>query len=817
MNEDVKELNKIFRVLAIVFLALLIIEIPVLTVARKIAMDSYYEAVDSNENVSTEIEKPFEISSAIYTWNSVLCVLSLITIVLYALLVFYFSKKSKTIIINFFKRNWPLVLLAVFMIWTSVGCIQAGMEANAEAIIRVAEKEGNLNVVSDRIKEIAGWTSGDRMSNAADRSWNGCNNLKDGYFSFLFYATVMLNIFLLGVGSENYKKYIIRALTISSLFVAIITVFSLFRYSLFAGVTAFDKAIFNNRNHFGYYISVILIMSIVSFIKDKNLYFKGLAFVNTLLYIFLLFTCNTFGSYIGVFFGMAFLLIALLIRRKPLELGLYALCLIPFVFLSLTYVKTTCKIAQARYIVEVDGKQEVKSIIFDYACIFLNIGDSTYQLSFNSVGKAEAEALKLKENALKDGTQVYYGNDIHKLDNKSNSFVAYNFKKSFIDDLSKLFNFVKANSASGESSGEKNEQSEETVFVSDELSGEELLRYINNVLNEVAARHPKVSGETYEEWQAREEQINNELMEALAEKGITKKAVSKVEPNKEPINGDKVEANNNSEESSLVDYDDVGSGRFPVWVRSLDLMNQRPWFGWGLENMLNEFYQQYDISEGRTHNLVLQLGGTTGIPGVLMYLFAVTALWIKVLFDAKFRTFSKNKLLVILGVCLLTLILVNVFVCKITDKLFFNGLVSIIVLTILILAIFTKKVHLRIKEWNYFELISTTVFVSYMINSFFGNSAFYTSPYFMIFLGLLAFEAIYKTNKEEQEPAIQYSVTRVSKQETVAKEKMIEKANVEEPKKEEKQNVEKVTTNVKTTPNNNSNLSKKKKSTKKKK
>ena len=38
-----------------------------------------------------------------------------------------------------------------------------------------------------------------------------------------------------------------------------------------------------------------------------------------------------------------------------------------------------------------------------------------------------------------------------------------------------------------------------------------------------------------------------------------------------------------------------------------------------------------------------------------------------------------------------------------------------------------------------------------MISDLFGNSAFYTSPYFMIFLGLLASEAIYKKSRFETE------------------------------------------------------------------
>ena len=106
-----------------------------------------------------------------------------------------------------------------------------------------------------------------------------------------------------------------------------------------------------------------------------------------------------------------------------------------------------------------------------------------------------------------------------------------------------------------------------------------------------------------------------------------------------------------------------------------ELVKQKPFFGWGLENLLNEFYYQLGINEGRTHNLVLQLMGTTGIVGMLLYMVAMIAIFVRVL--------------------------------------------------------------KRIKNWNMFEYITIFCFISYMISALFGNSAFYTSPYFMIILGIL--------------------------------------------------------------------------------
>ena len=226
----------------------------------------------------------------------------------------------------------------------------------------------------------------------------------------------------------------------------------------------------------------------------------------------------------------------------------------------------------------------------------------------------------------------------------------------------------------------------------------------------------------------------------------------------------------------------TGSGRGRVWIRSLDLMNQRPMFGWGLENLLNEFYQQYNIGEGRTHNLLLQLGACTGIPGVLIYYVATMAIFLKVMFDAKLRKYRKPTLIAIGVIFVALTIALNLLINRYTDKLLFNGLFSVMLWAILFMAIFIKKLRFRLKDWNYFEMMASAVFVSYMIGSFFGNSAFYTSPYFMIFLGILAFEMLHKTSRFEDESLVPEGPIVDDKEDKVEN---VEEQKVEEQKVEE--------------------------------
>ena len=237
------------------------------------------------------------------------------------------------------------------------------------------------------------------------------------------------------------------------------------------------------------------------------------------------------------------------------------------------------------------------------------------------------------------------------------------------------------------------------------------------------------------------------------------------------------------------DISSIGSGRGPVWIRSLDLMNQRPLFGWGLENLLNEFYQQYNIGEGRTHNLLLQLGGCTGIPGVLMYFVAILAIFFKSIYDVKLRRFGKTGIIIVSIVFVVSTILLNLIIHKVTDKLLFNGIFTVMMWAFLYMVIFFKNVRLRVKDWNFFEYIGAAVFVSYVSSALVGNSAFYTSPYFMIFLGILLYEVLHKTPRFETELAEEGPKSEIiEKKENVEK---IEEVKEEREVKEVKDNNQK--------------------------
>lgn len=134
------------------------------------------------------------------------------------------------------------------------------------------------------------------------------------------------------------------------------------------------------------------------------------------------------------------------------------------------------------------------------------------------------------------------------------------------------------------------------------------------------------------------------------------------------------EATTDNKDLSDIAAGDAGSGRWKLWVGAVEIIKEKPVFGAGLENMIYE-YSELGIGEGRSHNLILQLAGTIGIPGMLLYVAGVT-----IIFFQSLRYF---------------------------------------------------------KVWDMYNYMGMFVMVSYLISSLTGNSGFYTSGYFYIFVGFV--------------------------------------------------------------------------------
>lgn len=126
------------------------------------------------------------------------------------------------------------------------------------------------------------------------------------------------------------------------------------------------------------------------------------------------------------------------------------------------------------------------------------------------------------------------------------------------------------------------------------------------------------------------------------------------------------------------DTNKAGSGRWLLWKEAFNYTLDHPIIGGGMES-LNSYYRVVAMKNNtnyidRPHNMILQVSSFIGIPGALIYLSLI---------------------------------------------------------------IYIAVLSLKIMKQNTIHIMTCFTAMCYFISSMFGNSMYYTSPYFMILLGLL--------------------------------------------------------------------------------
>lgn len=153
----------------------------------------------------------------------------------------------------------------------------------------------------------------------------------------------------------------------------------------------------------------------------------------------------------------------------------------------------------------------------------------------------------------------------------------------------------------------------------------------------------------------------------------------KIEENVQNENNNISKSENNTKNNSAINseaekrLENAGSGRAQLWKYGLKIFLDKPILGYGTDNLESE-YKKYNIEQDRPHNLIIQLATTSGLPGCILYIIAIG------------------------------LILVRAFK-KLNDS---NSIYTIVFFAI----------------------------IAYLISAMFGNSMYYTSPYYFIFLGI---------------------------------------------------------------------------------
>ena len=133
--------------------------------------------------------------------------------------------------------------------------------------------------------------------------------------------------------------------------------------------------------------------------------------------------------------------------------------------------------------------------------------------------------------------------------------------------------------------------------------------------------------------------------------------------------------NNNGEINNIKkQVENAGSGRGKLWKYGIKIFLQKPILGYGADNLSSE-YKKYNIEQDRPHNLIISLLTISGIPGLILYISGIAII-------------------------------------------LFRGLK-------------------RLNDNDAIYIVVLFVIIAYLVSSLFGNSMYYTSPYYFIYLGIL--------------------------------------------------------------------------------
>ncbi|MBE6860044.1 MAG: O-antigen ligase family protein [Ruminococcus sp.] len=130
------------------------------------------------------------------------------------------------------------------------------------------------------------------------------------YFCFYYFCTSKIN-------SKKLKTILFYTLIVAGLCVAVCEMINF----LITPVLAFEyasgpSAIYQNSNHYAYFITVNIMLSSVLFIKEKKYILKALCIISFVINTIVLILNDTFGCYIACLFGLIFACIVLSITDK---------------------------------------------------------------------------------------------------------------------------------------------------------------------------------------------------------------------------------------------------------------------------------------------------------------------------------------------------------------------------------------------------------------------------------------------------------------------------------------------------------------------
>ena len=162
--------------------------------------------------------------------------------------------------------------------------------------------------------------------NAAVVSDEMAGGRNESLFTYITYIFVYFFCASL-IENDNLKCNILRIFTISGLFMGILCLIDLYcvEIPIFNHVYKNASGVFSHFNHFGYYLTLVLLTSAGMAVLDKSRIFQAVGWFSFAMNTIVLIRDDTFGCYLAVAFGIVFAQIVNFIIHKRTNKALWIL------------------------------------------------------------------------------------------------------------------------------------------------------------------------------------------------------------------------------------------------------------------------------------------------------------------------------------------------------------------------------------------------------------------------------------------------------------------------------------------------------------
>jgi len=201
-----------------------------------------------------------------YSWYESIIIVGMLNMILY---IIYFKLQNERISL---KRHFPFIIWTIFMIWCLISSIISSNKLDA---------------------------------------FFGTINLKNGYLSYIAYSGFMLAGMIIN-DKEILRKFC-KIFVVTSIILSVLSFIDPNTLFFSERMSKIDfSGIFYNSNHYGYYLIIGVVMSMILFIYEKKL----LYLIGYIITLFTLIYNNTLGCYIALLGTLILVIIYILITKK---------------------------------------------------------------------------------------------------------------------------------------------------------------------------------------------------------------------------------------------------------------------------------------------------------------------------------------------------------------------------------------------------------------------------------------------------------------------------------------------------------------------